>query len=74
MSRRVQLRCWRRASGGHTEVLSSMGKRMMHGFAQAIREGRDLQPTLSDGLRVQAVIDAALRSNVSRRWERVAPT
>jgi predicted dehydrogenase len=58
----------------HTEVLSSMGERMMHGFAQAIREGRDLQPTLGDGLRVQAVIDAALRSSLSRRWERVAPT
>jgi predicted dehydrogenase len=48
--------------------------RMMRAFVDAILQNRsdgDLDATFEDGWRVQAVIDAVLRSNASRRWETV---
>lgn len=55
----------------HAGVLAYMGERMLRAFAQSMRESVDLPPTLEDGLRVQAVVDAALRAHQSRRWDRV---
>jgi predicted dehydrogenase len=37
-------------------------------FVQAIVEGRPASPDFRDGSRVQAVIDAVLRSAAERRW------
>jgi predicted dehydrogenase len=37
-------------------------------FVQSIREGRDLGPTFEDGMRVQAITDAATLAARERRW------
>jgi predicted dehydrogenase len=42
-------------------------------FARGIREGRSPAPSLDDGLRCQAIMDAIYASNASGRWEDVAP-
>ncbi|MER3406360.1 MAG: hypothetical protein C4289_15340, partial [Chloroflexota bacterium] len=56
----------------HAGVLAYMGEHMLRAFIEAIQTGQDRPPTIEDGLRAQAVIDAALRSHASRRWEQVA--
>jgi predicted dehydrogenase len=38
----------------------------------AVREGRPAAPDFHDGVRVQAVIDASLRSGRERRWVSIA--
>jgi predicted dehydrogenase len=55
----------------HAGVLAYMGEHMLGAFIEAIQTGQDRPPTIEDGLRAQAVIDAALRSHASRRWEQV---
>jgi predicted dehydrogenase len=42
-------------------------------FIAAIREGRPCKPSLWDGARVQAVMDAAIRSAAEGRWVDVPP-
>jgi predicted dehydrogenase len=42
-------------------------------FWRAIREGAPPDPSLEEGLRVQAVFDAAHTANVERRWVSPAP-
>lgn len=42
------------------------------GFGRAIRDGTKPSPDFADGVRAQAVVDAALRSNRERRWVEVA--
>jgi predicted dehydrogenase len=37
-------------------------------FVSAIREGRPCSPSLWDGVRVQAVMESAIRSAEERRW------
>jgi len=46
-------------------------KRVARGFWSAIREGTAPEPSLEEGLRVQAVFDAARTADAERRW--VAP-
>lgn len=43
----------------------------MRAFLEAIRTGVPAAPTLDDGLAVQAVLEAALRSGASGTWESV---
>jgi predicted dehydrogenase len=43
-------------------------KRVARGFWAAIREGAAPEPSLEEGLRVQAVFDAARRADSERRW------
>ncbi len=43
-------------------------------FLRAIREGRGAAPGLRDGMRVQALVDAAYRSAASDTWAEVSPT
>ena len=40
-------------------------------FINAIREGRDCSPSFEDGLRVQAVMDAVMKSVETEKWENV---
>ena len=42
-------------------------------FWAAVREGADPDPSLEEGLRVQAVFDAARAADVERRWVRPEP-
>lgn len=46
-------------------------KRVAHNFWAAIREGVPAEPSLEEGLRVQAVFDAVRTADIERRW--VAP-
>jgi predicted dehydrogenase len=55
----------------HGALLAYLGKELMRAFLEAIRSGVPAPPTLEDGLAVQAVLDAALRSATSRCWEPV---
>ena len=48
-------------------------KRVASNFWAAIREGAAPEPSLEEGLRVQAVFDAAQIANVERRWVRPEP-
>ena len=43
-------------------------KRLAHNFRAAIREGAAPEPSLEEGMRVQAVFDAARVAEVERRW------
>jgi predicted dehydrogenase len=43
-------------------------RRMANEFVSAIREGRSASPNFHDGVRVQEVIDALLRSGSEGRW------
>ncbi len=55
----------------HAGILAFFGERMMRGFVEAVRSGRDVPPTLADGLRAQEVVDAALTAARERRWVEV---
>jgi len=48
-------------------------ERVARNFWAAIREGAEPDPSLEEGLRVQAVFDAARRADVERRWVRPDP-
>ena len=48
-------------------------KRLARNFAGAIRDGTAPDPSLEEGLRVQAVFDAVRTAAVERRWVRPAP-
>jgi predicted dehydrogenase len=48
-------------------------KRVARNFWAAIREGAAPEPSLEEGLRVQAVFDAARVGDVERRWVRPEP-
>ena len=52
----------------HAGIIGFFGETMMRNFVTAIREERDVPPTLADGLRAQEVIDAAVRAGRERRW------
>ncbi len=60
-------------AGGHDHgaLLAHLGEDLMRAFLEAIRTGTPAPPTLEDGLAVQAVLDAAERSSISRCWESV---
>jgi predicted dehydrogenase len=59
------------ASLDHGALLAYLGEELMRAFLAAICSGMPAPPTLEDGLAVQAVLDAALRSATSRCWEQV---
>lgn len=46
-------------------------KRVAHNFWAAVREGAAPEPSLEEGLRVQAIVDAVRTADIERRW--VAP-
>ncbi len=48
-------------------------KRVARNFWAAIREGKAPDPSLEEGLRVQAVFDAVQMADVERRWVRPEP-
>jgi predicted dehydrogenase len=48
-------------------------KRVARNFWAAIREGAPPEPSLEEGLRVQAVVDAIRTADVERRWVRPEP-
>ena len=52
----------------HAGVLAFFGERMMRDFVTSIRDGRDIPPTLADGLRTQEVIDAAVEASRAGAW------
>jgi hypothetical protein len=43
-------------------------------FAQAIAEGKSVEPTFKAGLATDYVTDAVLKSANTRKWERVETT
>jgi predicted dehydrogenase len=43
----------------------------MRRFVDAIESGGSVEPNISDGLRVQRLIDAARRSSSDRAWIKV---
>ncbi|MGH3979390.1 MAG: hypothetical protein ACRDRZ_10390 [Pseudonocardiaceae bacterium] len=43
------------------------------GLAAAIREGATLEPSLEEGWRMQAVVDAVRTADVERRWVQPEP-
>lgn len=45
----------------------------MRELMEAVYDGREASPSFADGLMAQEVIDAALRSAETRRWESVTP-
>jgi predicted dehydrogenase len=55
----------------HHTFITGWARQVLEPFVAAIRAGEDRAPTLRDGLRAQEVIDAAVRSAASGRWERV---
>ena len=58
----------------HAGILAFFGERMMRAFITSIREERDVAPTITDGLRTQEVIDAALTAARTRAWVDVPQT
>jgi predicted dehydrogenase len=60
------------AHDDHGALLAYLGEELMRSFLEAIRSGTPAPPTLDDGLAVQAVLDAAERSAISRCWESVS--
>jgi predicted dehydrogenase len=48
-------------------------RRLAHNFWAAIREGAAPDPSLEEGLRVQALFDAVRTAAVERRWVRPEP-
>lgn len=58
----------------HHEFIVGWGRQNLVPFLEAIRTGIDVAPTVEDGLRTQAVLDAAVRASTSRRWEDVEST
>ena len=59
-----ELRCEGPLDAGSKEAF----KRLARNFRAAIREGAAPDPSLEEGLRVQAVFDAARVAEVERRW------
>ncbi len=55
----------------HAEFLARGAERIMRTFLEAIQTGRELSPTVEDGLRCQAVIHAATVSSRTRTWTKV---
>jgi predicted dehydrogenase len=55
-------------------VTHELGRRQIERFAQAVRSGRSLAPGFGDGLRAQAVMQAAESSHESNCWVDVALT
>lgn len=58
----------RPAGVDHAEFLAQGTERILRTFLEAIQSGRDLPPTLEDGLRCQAVLHAAAESSRQRCW------
>ncbi len=56
----------------HHEFIVGWGRQNLVPFLEAIRTATDVAPTIGDGLRTQAVLDAAVRAASSNRWEDVA--
>jgi predicted dehydrogenase len=52
----------------HAGILAFFGERMMRGFLRSIRENTEVHPTLTDGLKTQEVVDAAIEAARTRRW------
>jgi predicted dehydrogenase len=48
-------------------------KRVARNFWAVIREGAAPEPSLEDGLRVQAIFDAVRRADIERRWVQPEP-
>jgi predicted dehydrogenase len=59
------------ATGAHESYLAGSTAPTVRAFLDAVRSGAEATPTFVDGLRCQEVIEAALASNLSRRWEPV---
>jgi predicted dehydrogenase len=57
----------------HHTFITGWARQILEPFVHAIRTGADRPPTIRDGLRAQEVIEAAVRSAQSGRWEQVAP-
>jgi predicted dehydrogenase len=55
----------------HHTFITGWARQNLEPFVEAIRAGVDRPPTLRDGLLAQEVIEAAVRSARSGRWERV---
>jgi predicted dehydrogenase len=55
----------------HHTFITGWARQNLEPFVEAIRSGQDLAPTLRDGLRAQLVIDAAVRSGATGKWEEV---
>jgi predicted dehydrogenase len=56
------------ADVSHAEFLAQGTERILRSFLEAIQTGRDVPPTLEDGLRCQAVLHAADVSSEQRCW------
>lgn len=59
------------AGQDHATFLAQGTARILHTFLQAIEQQADLPPTFRDGLRCQAVLDAAIRSSHTHAWENI---
>ena len=55
----------------HHEFIVGWGRQNLEPFLDSIRAGRDVAPSIHDGLQTQAVLDAAVRASTSGRWEEV---
>ncbi|MGH2369708.1 MAG: Gfo/Idh/MocA family protein [Chloroflexota bacterium] len=55
----------------HHTFITGWAGQILEPFVTAIRTGQDRPPTIRDGLLAQEVIDAAVRSADSGRWEQV---
>jgi predicted dehydrogenase len=55
----------------HADFLAMGAERILRTFLEAIQSGRDLPPTLEDGLATQAVLHAAGVSSAQRCWVQV---
>ncbi|MGI8802124.1 MAG: Gfo/Idh/MocA family protein [Solirubrobacteraceae bacterium] len=64
-----ELRCEGPLSASSSEAFA----RIARSFYAAIREGTPPEPSLAEGLRVQAVYDAARTAELERRWVAPAP-
>lgn len=64
-----ELRC----EGPLSASSSDAFKRIARAFYAAIRDGAPPEPSLAEGLRVQAVYDAARTADLERRWVAPAP-
>ena len=64
-----ELRCEGPLSGDSKEAFRQVARK----FWAAIREGAPSDPSLEEGLRVQAVLDAVYAANAGRGWTRPEP-
>lgn len=60
------------AGVSHADFLARGTERILRSLLEAIQTGRDLPPTLEDGLRCQAVLHAAAVSSEQRCWTPVS--